>query len=118
MSRGLNRCYNIARLRERASRRLPAPMFHYIDGAAGDEWTMRQNTDAFDRYELVPRFLVDVSEVDLTTTVFWPRDQYAVFLFSHGNGATFSPPWGDGSGAGGKSCRNHVFIVINFYRKH
>ena len=70
MSRALERCYNIARLRERASRRLPAPMFHYIDGAAGDEWTMRQNTDAFDRYELVPRFLVDVSEIDLTTTVF------------------------------------------------
>ena len=69
MSRALDRCYNIARLRERASKRLPAPMFHYIDGAAGDEWTMRQNTDAFDRYELVPRFLVDVSEVDLSTTI-------------------------------------------------
>ncbi len=70
MSRALDRCYNIARLRERAAKRLPAPMFHYIDGAAGDEWTMRQNTDAFDRYELVPRFLVDVSEIDLSTTVF------------------------------------------------
>lgn len=70
MSRALDRCYNIARLRERASKRLPAPMFHYIDGAAGDEWTMRQNTEAFDRYELVPRFLVDVSEIDLSTTVF------------------------------------------------
>jgi len=70
VGRALDRCYNIARLRERASRRLPAPMFHYIDGAAGDEWTMRQNTDAFDRYELVPRFLVDVSEIDLSTTVF------------------------------------------------
>ena len=70
MSRALDRCYNIARLRERASKRLPAPMFHYIDGAAGDEWTMRRNTDAFDRYELVPRFLVDVSEIDLSTTVF------------------------------------------------
>ncbi|MCY3732015.1 MAG: alpha-hydroxy acid oxidase [Rhodospirillaceae bacterium] len=70
MGRSLDRCYNIARLRERAARRLPAPMFHYIDGAAGDEWTMRQNTDAFDRYELVPRFLVDVSEIDLSTRVF------------------------------------------------
>jgi L-lactate dehydrogenase (cytochrome) len=70
MSKGLERCYNVARLRERAKRRLPAPMFHYIDGAAGDEWTMRQNTAAFDRWELVPRWLVDVSEIDLSTTVF------------------------------------------------
>jgi L-lactate dehydrogenase (cytochrome) len=45
-------------------------MFHYIDGAAGEEWTMRQNTAAFDRWELVPRWLVDVSEIDLSTTVF------------------------------------------------
>jgi L-lactate dehydrogenase (cytochrome) len=70
MSRGLKRCYNVARLRERAKRRLPAPMFHYIDGAAGDEWTMNRNTSAFDRWELVPRWLVDVSEIDLSTTVF------------------------------------------------
>jgi L-lactate dehydrogenase (cytochrome) len=70
MARALKRCYNIARLRERAKKRLPAPMFHYIDGAAGDEWTMRQNTSAFDRWELVPRFLVDVSEIDMSTTVF------------------------------------------------
>jgi L-lactate dehydrogenase (cytochrome) len=45
-------------------------MFHYIDGAAGDEWTMRRNTSAFDHWELVPRFLVDVSEIDLSTTIF------------------------------------------------
>ena len=70
MSRALKRCYNVARLRERAKKRLPAPMFHYIDGAAGDEWTMRQNTSAFDRWELVPRWLVDVSEIDMSTTVF------------------------------------------------
>lgn len=70
MSRALKRCYNVARLRERAERRLPAPMFHYIDGAAGDEWTMSRNTSAFDHWELVPRWLVDVSEIDLSTTVF------------------------------------------------
>lgn len=73
MKRALRRCYNIARLRERAARKLPAPIFHYIDGGAGDEWTMRRNTSAFDRYELVPRFLVDASRVDLTTTVFGQR---------------------------------------------
>jgi len=69
----LESCYNIARLRERAKKRMPAAMFHYIDGAAGDEWTMRQNTEAFDKYELVPRVLVDVSEIDLSTTVFGQR---------------------------------------------
>ncbi len=69
-TKSLDRCYNIARLRERAAKRMPAAMFHYIDGAAGDEWTMRRNTEAFNQYELVPRFLVDVSEIDLSTSVF------------------------------------------------
>ena len=54
-------------------------MFHYIDGAAGEEWTMRRNTRAFDGYELVPRFLVDVSTIDLSTTVFGQRIEWPVF---------------------------------------
>jgi L-lactate dehydrogenase (cytochrome) len=54
-------------------------MFHYIDGAAGDEWTMRRNTRAFDAYELVPRYLVDVSEIDLSTSVFGQRIDWPVF---------------------------------------
>ena len=43
----LESCHNIADLRELARKRLPAPMFHYIDGAADDEWTLRHNTLAF-----------------------------------------------------------------------
>jgi L-lactate dehydrogenase (cytochrome) len=88
----LDSCYNIARLRARAEKRMPAAMFHYIDGAAGDEWTMRQNTEAFDQYELVPKFLVDVEKIDLSTTVFGQRIEMPFFcsptamsrLFHHG----------------------------------
>jgi isopentenyl diphosphate isomerase/L-lactate dehydrogenase-like FMN-dependent dehydrogenase len=35
----------VADFRELARRRLPAPIFHYIDGAADDEVTYRQNHD-------------------------------------------------------------------------
>ena len=69
MSRRLARCHNIADLRRVAKRRLPAPMFHYIDGGADDEWTLAQNTRAFDQYELVPRYLRNVEQVDLSTRV-------------------------------------------------
>ena len=68
-SNSLKSCRNIADLRELARRRVPAPMFHYIDGAAGDEWTLRDSTAAFDRWNLVPRTLVDVSRIDTGTTV-------------------------------------------------
>lgn len=89
MSRALKRCYNVARLRERAKKRLPAPMFHYIDGAAGDEWTMRQNTSAFDHWELVPRWLVDVSEIDMSTTVFGQKIDVPFFCAPTAMGRLF-----------------------------
>jgi L-lactate dehydrogenase (cytochrome) len=52
-------------------------MFDFIDGAAEDESTLRRNTEAFLDYDLVPRYLVDVGEVDLRTRVLgidlaWP----------------------------------------------
>ncbi|PTU30855.1 alpha-hydroxy acid oxidase [Stenotrophobium rhamnosiphilum] len=65
----LDRCFNIADLRALAKRKLPAPMFHYIDGGADDEWTMRRNSAAFNDYELLPSALVDVSSVNLRTRV-------------------------------------------------
>lgn len=70
LSRQLARCHNIADLRTVARRRLPAPMFHYIDGGADDEWTLAHNIRAFEQYELVPRYLRDVEHVDLSTRVF------------------------------------------------
>ena len=65
----LDHCHNIEDLRRAARRKLPSPMFHYIDGGADDEWTLRRNTAAFDDYTLLPRYLVDVSAVDAGTRV-------------------------------------------------
>lgn len=78
MSKQLERCHNIAHLRKLAAKRLPLPMFHYIDGAAGEEWTLKRNTRAFDQYELVPQFLVDVSEIDLSTEVYGQKIEWPV----------------------------------------
>jgi L-lactate dehydrogenase (cytochrome) len=75
----VERCYNIAELRKLAQHRLPAPMFHYIDGAADDEWTLRRNTRAFDGYEFQPRSLVDVAKIDMSTTVFGERIEWPFF---------------------------------------
>nr|WP_070959327.1 alpha-hydroxy acid oxidase [Hyphomonas sp. Mor2] len=66
--------------REGAKRRLPAPMFHYIDGAADDEWSYRNNTDAFDKYELNPRYLRDISNVSLKTSVLGAEMSMPFFL--------------------------------------
>ena len=41
----IDRCNNIGDFRSMARRRLPGPIFHYIDGAADDEVTYRRNTE-------------------------------------------------------------------------
>lgn len=70
-------CNNIMDFRRIARRRLPAPVFHYLDGGADDEWTLARNTAAFDDYELLPTQLSDVSTIRLNSTLFgqpvdWP----------------------------------------------
>ena len=69
MPRGLKHCHNFADLRDLARRRLPGPIFHYIDGAAEDETTYRRNTAAFEQYDLVPNVLAGVADVDMSVEV-------------------------------------------------
>ena len=55
-----------------ARRRLPGPIFHYIDGAADDEVTYRRNTQAYERCDLVPTFSL-VSKASTCRQPSWGR---------------------------------------------
>ena len=65
----LSQCHNFHDFRELARRRLPGPIFNYIDGAADDEVTYRRNTAAFEACDLVPNVLRGVTDIDLSVTV-------------------------------------------------
>ncbi len=65
----LSDCHNFHDFRELARRRLPGPIFNYIDGAADDEVTYRRNTASFERCDLVPNVLRGVETVDHSVTV-------------------------------------------------
>ncbi|PCI04404.1 MAG: alpha-hydroxy-acid oxidizing enzyme [Hyphomicrobiales bacterium] len=65
----LNQCHNFQDFRTLAQKRLPSPIFNYIDGAADDEVTYRHNTEAFDRCDLVPNVLTGVEDIDMSVTV-------------------------------------------------
>ncbi len=72
MSR-LDRCYNIADMREFARRRLPKGVFEYIDRGAEDEVALADNRAAFRRMKLRTRFLVDLTERDMGIELFGKR---------------------------------------------
>ena len=63
----LGRCHNIQDLRREARRFLPRAVFDFVDGAAQDERTVLRNHEAFGDFDLLPRVLRDVGEVDLRT---------------------------------------------------
>ncbi|MBN9506441.1 MAG: alpha-hydroxy-acid oxidizing protein [Altererythrobacter sp.] len=65
----LSDCHNVADFRALAKRRLPFPVFHYIDGGGDDELTKDRNTAAFADVDLVPDVLVNVETVDPSVTV-------------------------------------------------
>ncbi len=85
----LKACNNIGDLRRRAERALPAPMFHYIDGAADDEWSMVRNTLAFNDYELLPSQLRDVQEINLQTSILGTTLELPFFLAPTGMSRLF-----------------------------
>ena len=67
----------MADLRLRARRKLPRPIFDYIDGGADDEVTLARNASSFGRLELIPDCLNDVSAIRTETKLFgeavrWP----------------------------------------------
>ena len=65
----LSDCHNFHDFRTLAKRRLPGPIFDYIDGGADDEVTLRRNTESFERCDLVPNVLRGVASVDTSVTV-------------------------------------------------
>jgi L-lactate dehydrogenase (cytochrome) len=67
--RVLRRCHDLNDLRREARRRLPAPVFGYVDGGADDEVTVGANLAALHRWQLRPRVLRDVAEPDLRAPV-------------------------------------------------
>ncbi len=68
--RRLKKVASVEDLRRLAKRRLPAGVFDYIDGGAEDERTLATNSGDFSRIEFRPRVLRDVSQLDISTTIF------------------------------------------------
>jgi L-lactate dehydrogenase (cytochrome) len=67
--RRLAACYDVSDLRRVAQRRIPRPVFDYVDGAADEELSVAANVSAFRQWRFLPRVLADVNLVDTSATV-------------------------------------------------
>jgi L-lactate dehydrogenase (cytochrome) len=67
--RRLGACHDVADLRRAAKRRIPKPVFDYVDGAADEEMAVAANVAAFRAWRFLPRVLTDVSAADTSTAI-------------------------------------------------
>ena len=79
MFSSINNCHNFEDFRSLAKKRLPSPIFHYIDGAADDEVTFRRNTEAYDKCDLIPNVLTGVKDIDMSTTVMGHKIEMPIY---------------------------------------
>jgi L-lactate dehydrogenase (cytochrome) len=71
---------SVADFREAARRRLPRFLFEYMDGGSYGEVTMRKNAEDLAHLALRQRVLRDVSQIDLSTTLFGTKQALPVAL--------------------------------------
>ena len=76
----LKDCHNVEDFRKLAKKKLPSPIFHYIDGGSDDETTLKRNTKSFSKCDLIPNVLAGVDNIDISTTVLGQKIDFPLFL--------------------------------------
>ena len=75
----LKDCHSFGDFRELARRKLPSPIFNYIDGAADDETTYERNTKSFEDCDLVPNVLRGVENIDMSVEVLGQKLEMPIY---------------------------------------
>ncbi|KAJ4975649.1 hypothetical protein NE237_000755 [Protea cynaroides] len=60
---------NVSEYEAIAKEKLPKMVYDYYASGAEDQWTLRENRYAFSKILFRPRILIDVSKIDMTTSV-------------------------------------------------
>ena len=92
-----------------ARRNLDQGAWDYLSGAAESETTMCRNRLAFDRIAFRPRVLIDVSDVDASTTFLGHKLRIPVMLAPIGSLQVFHP---DGAAASARACSEFGSIPV------
>jgi len=85
----MSRYYNVEDIRVAARRRLPAPIFHYLDGGAEDEWSLRNNVERFSHYSLLPQQMTGITDIDMSADLLGVRTSMPLLLSPTGMSRLF-----------------------------
>lgn len=102
--RRLSSCYDVADLRAVAKRRIPRPVFDYVDGAADEEIAVAANAAAFRAWRFLPRVLTGVASADTSAPLFGTSLQVPFLLGPAGYTRMLHP---DGEIGAARSALGH-----------
>jgi L-lactate dehydrogenase (cytochrome) len=102
--RRLGSCFDVGDLRRAAKRRIPRPVFDYVDGAADEEIAVAANVAAYRSWRFLPRVLAGVASCDTSTTVFGSALPVPMVLAPTGYTRMLHP---DGEVAAARSAARH-----------
>ena len=88
---------------------LPKDVYDYFAGGAGDEWTLRENRAAFDRWMIRPRMLTGVTDRDLATELLGTRVAFPVLVAPWAYQRLAHP---DGELATARACADAGTIMV------
>ena len=93
-----------------AQAKLPAEVYDYFAGGAGEEWSLRANIAAFDRWVIRPRVLVGVEERDTSSDLLGTHVSFPVLVapwaFQH-----MADPEGDVATARGTARAGTIMVI-------
>src|SRR5438445_2900358 len=103
--------------RPMARRRLPKPVFDYLDGGADGEVTLRENCRVFDDVTFRPRHAVAVSECDVRTRVLGFDVSFPAMLAPVGYSRMMHPDGEAGAArAAGNAGTGYILSTISGYK--
>jgi 4-hydroxymandelate oxidase len=101
---------NVFDLEPVAAKNIPPAHFGYMTGGVNDDVTLRANREGFQKFQLRPRRLVDVSKVDMSTEILGVKYDSPIFLSPSGGHFAYHP---DGEPAVARAAKvgDHLMIL-------
>ncbi|KAF2923916.1 peroxisomal (S)-2-hydroxy-acid oxidase GLO4 isoform X2 [Oryza sativa Japonica Group] len=103
---------NVREYQELAKKALPKMAYDYINGGAEDEHTLRENIAAYTRIILRPRVLVDVSKIDMSTTLLGYTMRSPIIVAPTGGHKLAHPEGEKATARAAASC--NAIMVLSF----
>lgn len=87
----LDKLLNIRDYYQQAKRKLPQLIFDYLERSSNDEYSLNNNTRAYDQLQLATKALVDVSKIELSTSLLGKKLALPVILSPTGFSQMYHP---------------------------